>query len=215
MAAGASARAGSAAGGSAACEQRGQRALGELAAARRRQLLVVDELERGAACRGRQVEQRGQAQDQPVMAVVAFRAGRFDGAQHVAHGIDQGEQGVGDVLVEQQLAVAQPAEQALAGMGDGLQAFEAEEAAGALDGVDGAEDAAEMLAVLRVLLEGDEFAIEPIQALIALDQEFLDQIIDARHDGTPHAWSLAHALRDHATPGGNTRIGGKSRSPGC
>ena len=56
-------------------------------------------------------------------------------------------------------------------MGELLQPVELEEARGSFDGVDRPEDARERLLVVGSDLEGDEFAVQLIQALEALDRE--------------------------------------------
>ena len=53
----------------------------------------------------------------------------------------------------------------------------AEEAAAALERMDRAEDAGEGLLRAGILLEYNQVAIEAIQVLIALDQEFFDDLI--------------------------------------
>jgi hypothetical protein len=58
-----------------------------------------------------------------------------------------------------------------------LEARQSEKAAGALDGVDEPEDIAENLGVVRVLLETHELDVDHVEALVGLDQEFLEKII--------------------------------------
>src|SRR5205085_3943387 len=94
---------------------------------------------------------------------------------------------------------AQPAEQALAVVGQRLQPGEAEEAARALDGVDGAEDAVEQFPVARGRLQGHQVAVELLEVLAALEQELLDQVLVV-HGRAPLSRSPAPAGSSAAAP---------------
>ncbi len=74
-------------------------------------------------------------------------------------------------------AVAKVAEQGLRGVGDPFEFLEAEEPAGALDRVHHTEDAREGLLGGGVLFQREEIAVEAIERLVALDQEFLDDLV--------------------------------------
>ena len=58
-----------------------------------------------------------------------------------------------------------------------FEARQAEKAAGALDGVDEPENVAENLGVVGILLETHELDVDHVEALVGLDQEFLEKII--------------------------------------
>src|SRR3569623_3708249 len=119
---------------------------------------------------------------------VAVLLGRLDRRQHAADRVHRGQQCRGDLGAERDLLVAQPAEQALGGVGDALQPRVTEEAAGPLDGVIGPTDARDRFARAWVLLQRDEVAVQPIEIFIALDQELFDDLfvlVIGRHSGPP------------------------------
>jgi hypothetical protein len=137
----------------------------------------VIRLGRRGGRRGGAVLQGGQGRQQRRVVAVALPAGAADVLQHFPDGIDQGQQGTGNFGPQKELAVAQPAQQALAAVADLLQPGEAEEAARAFDVVDGAEDTGEPVAVLRVGFQGHEVAVQLLEVLVTLEQEFLDQVL--------------------------------------
>lgn len=118
-----------------------------------------------------------QGADQGGEVAVAFLLGLFDRRQHAPHGIDHAEQGAGNLGVEAEMPVAQPAEEMLASVGDVLQPREAQEAGGALDGVQGAEDAGKRVALGRLLLQGHEVQVELGQVLMGFQQEFTKDLV--------------------------------------
>jgi hypothetical protein len=102
----------------------------------------------------------------------------LDHGEHLAHRVDEGEQRVRTGLVEGEVAVAQPAEQVLTRVRELAQPIEAQEPCGSLDGVDRAEDARQHLRRAGIPLELDELVVEPVEVLIALQEELLDDLID-------------------------------------
>jgi hypothetical protein len=105
---------------------------------------------------------------------VAVASGFFDHREHAAHRVHQHQQPGGDLVGELEVAVAEPAEQALADVSHPLEVSEGEEAGGALDRVDRAEHAREHFEVTRRTFQGHEVAVELIQILVALDEELVD-----------------------------------------
>ena len=138
-------------------------------------LSLVDAVREMLAAIEAQGAEGGEAHD-AVMA--ALNAALLDGRQHLAHGIDQRQQRVRPRLVEREVAVAQPAQQVLAGVRELTQTIEAQEACGPLDRVDGSEDAREHLGRARISLELEELVVEPVEVLVALQEELLDDLID-------------------------------------
>jgi hypothetical protein len=59
---------------------------------------------------------------------------------------------------------------------DFLQFVEAQKAARSLDGMDGAKDASQRVAVMRIFLQPDQIAVQPIQVFIALREKILDDV---------------------------------------
>src|SRR5207248_2533598 len=97
--------------------------------------------------------------------------------EHAANSVDRRQQGAGNLRVEGQLTAAQPAEQALGGMGHGLQLHKSQKAGSALDGVQRAEDTGQRLALGRFFLQLDEIEVELREVLVRLEQEFADDLI--------------------------------------
>ncbi len=95
---------------------------------------------------------------------------RPDAVEALEHGGDGF--GAGD-----QLAVAQLAEDVLAGVSHRFEARQAEEAAGALHRVDQTEDVSEQLHVVRVAFELDQLDVEDSKVLGGFRQELTQQII--------------------------------------
>src|SRR5207244_2804827 len=81
-----------------------------------------------------------------------------------------------DLGVQDQSAVAQPAQQIFPDVSDRFQLGKAQEAAGSLHGVNGAKDARQPLPVGGILLQYDQIAVQLVQILVTLDEEFLDDI---------------------------------------
>ena len=96
--------------------------------------------------------------------------------EHLPDGVHHGQQGAGDVGVEDQLAVAQLAEQVLGGVGDGLQLLQAQEAGRPLDRVQRAEGPGQRLALRRILFQRDQVEVELGQVFVRLEQEFADRL---------------------------------------
>ena len=115
--------------------------------------------------------------DHARIIAVAVGFGRFDGLQHLPHGVHHRQQCAGDLGVEDQLAVAQPAEQVLGGVGDGLQLLQSQEARRPLDGVQGAEHPAQRLALGGISFQRDQVEVELGQVLVRLDQEFANDFV--------------------------------------
>src|SRR6476660_9614155 len=71
-------------------------------------------------------------------------------------------------------------------MGDPLELKEAQEPAGALDRVHGAEDAREHVTGVGVSVQCEEVAVQPVEALVALDEELRNDLVHlARHVRSP------------------------------
>ena len=83
--------------------------------------------------------------------------------------------------IQGQHAVAQLGQEVLAGVGHTLELLEAEKAARPLHRMDGAEDRGDDLTVAGVLLEQQELLVEPVEVLVALDQELLHQAVKVAH----------------------------------
>ncbi len=69
-----------------------------------------------------------------------------------------------------------------------FEARQAEETAGALDGVDEAEDVAENFGVVGLLLETHELDVDHVEALVGLDQEFLEQVVHRQQPSPGGRW---------------------------
>ena len=108
------------------------------------------------------------------VVLVALRAGLLDRGEDVANRVDQNEKRARDVRVQSDLPVPKLAQEIFAGVRDRLELGETEEAARALDRVDRPEHARELLGIERFLLEGHQVALDLAQALVALDQEFVN-----------------------------------------
>jgi hypothetical protein len=101
-------------------------------------------------------------------------------------GIHHAQQRRGQFRVELELAVAQPTQQVLAHVGNLFQFVEAQKSAGALDGVNRAKHAAQRIAVLGILLQPDQFPVQPVQVLVTLHQElFYDFAVALAHGCRP------------------------------
>jgi hypothetical protein len=109
-----------------------------------------------------------------------FGTVRFDGRQGLADGVDNGEEGGGDRLVEAGFAGPELAEEVFGGVGERLEADEAEEAGGPFDGMERAEGAGERLAAGGVLLEGDQVGVEFGEVFVRFEEEFADDFVHAR-----------------------------------
>ncbi len=104
-----------------------------------------------------------------------------------ALGLDQGQQapylvnclqeGRGAGRIQDEMAVPESAQEVLGGVGQLLQAAEAQEASGPLNGVDGPEDAPEQLTRRGVLLERHEIPVQLVEVLGALNEELLDYLV--------------------------------------
>ena len=79
-------------------------------------------------------------------------------------------------------AVAILTHQRFGGMGQRLEARQAEEAARALDRVNQPEDIVENAGIIRVLLELHELNVDDVQAFMRFGQEFAEKIV---HEPTP------------------------------
>ena len=133
--------------------------------------------------------QTRQGGDEIGIIALAIGACGLDAGQHGPDGVEHGQQAAGDFRVEQQMAVAQTAQQTLADVADRFQFAEAEETARPLDGVDGAEDAGQSLPVLGILFQCHQVAVELVEVLVTFDQEFFDDIIEIAHNSHPPAYN--------------------------
>ena len=130
------------------------------------------------------------------VGVGAFRLAliRFKLGENFLDPVD-GEQHQRDGLAGHRHAVAEFAHQGFGGVRQRLQARQAEEAAGALDGVDEAEDVAENFGVVRLLLETHELDVDHVEALVGLDQEFLEQVVHRSSLRSGNAGRLTSSAR--------------------
>jgi hypothetical protein len=62
--------------------------------------------------------------------LIAIRLGLFDLSKHLPHGIHDGQERRGDTRIEDQDAVAKPAEKVLGGMSDRLQPLQTQKTRG-------------------------------------------------------------------------------------
>ena len=134
----------------------------------------------GAARDAQALERRHEVQE----IFIAVVARPLDVAEHLAERIARGKQRAGDRGVHGQRAVAERAEERFGRVRDAFELLEAKESARALDRVHHAEDAREHVGGVGVAFERQEIAVQAIQRLIALDQEFLDDLVHV----AAHAW---------------------------
>jgi hypothetical protein len=140
------------------------------------------------------LQEGGQRVDEAGEVDVALGAGGLDALQQAADGVHHAEQRARAVVGELDAAVAEPAQQVLADVGQLLQPVERQEAARALDRVDRPEDAGQELPGVRVLLEGQEIPVELVEVLVRLDQELGDDLVHRFHRRlTPHAGRTSYA----------------------
>jgi hypothetical protein len=104
-----------------------------------------------------------------------------DRDEDVADSVDEFEERGRALLGHHQPAVAQPGQQALAGVGERFELAEREEAAGALDRVDGAEDALQQRVGVRLPFERDKIAIELIEILVTLYEKLVHDLLELVH----------------------------------
>ena len=90
-------------------------------------------------------------------------------------------------------AVAEFAHQRLGGMRQRFQPRQREKTARAFDGVNETKNIAENGAVVRFLLEADEFGVDQIETLVGLSQEFTQQVVHTGALDTAGACRLAPA----------------------
>src|SRR4029077_15518465 len=95
-------------------------------------------------------------------------------------------------------AVAEFAHQRLGGVGQGFEPRQAEKAASALDGWNEAKNIAENGAVVRFLLETDEFGVDQIETLVGLGQKFTQQVVHTGALDTAGVCRLAAAPLVHS-----------------
>jgi hypothetical protein len=84
--------------------------------------------------------------------------------------------------------VAKLAHQGFGRMRQRFEARQAKETAGALDGVHQPEDVAENLRVVGLLLETHELDIDDVEALVGLDQEFLEKLVHPQQPWLGERW---------------------------
>jgi hypothetical protein len=146
---------------------------------------------RRPARRRRRRAQPGELVHELVVLVVAVGPGRGDPVEHRAKRVARAEQGLGDVGRHRSRAVPHPGQQALGGVRDALEMPEPEEAARPLDRVHRAEDRCEHLPGARIPLQREEVAVQPVEALQALDQELRDDLVHlVRHGSVTSSMAL-------------------------
>ena len=128
------------------------------------------------------------------IAVAAFRflLALLDGVEDRFDPVDGGED-ERDGFRGDRHAVAEFAHQRLGGMRQRFQPRQREKAARAFDGVNQAKNIAENGAVVRFLLEADEFGVDQIETLVGLSQEFTQQVVHTGALDTAGACRLAPA----------------------
>src|SRR5262249_53674889 len=115
--------------------------------------------------------------DQGRVVAVAVGAGRLDAGHHRPDRVAERQQAVDDVGADGQAAVAGVAQEGLALGRDGAQPGQAGETGAALDRVDGPEDRRQRLDGAGVLLQREQVALDLVDPLLALQEEFLDDLV--------------------------------------
>ena len=139
---------------------------------------------RGLGCGFRMVAAFGhrmQLLDQILVGALGLGLGGLEAGQDFLDAVDRGQDQRHGFGLDRH-AVAEFAQQRLAGVGQRFQPGQAQEAAGALDGVNQPEDVIQNLRVGRILLEPNQLIVDRIQALVGLGQELPQQVI---HMSTP------------------------------
>ena len=97
---------------------------------------------------------------------------RFDRLKNRLDAVDGGED-QRDGFGGDRHPVTEFTHQVLGGVRQRLEPGQPEKAAGSFDGMNEAKDVTEDLPVIGLLLETDEFGVDPLEAFIGLGQEFL------------------------------------------
>ena len=120
------------------------------------------------------------------MIVVAVGAAHLDLSQDQPQDVASSQEHAGGLRRDRQGPVSDTRQEALRRMGDPFELEETQEPAGALDRVHGAEDAREHLMGSGVSFECEEVAVQPVEALVALEQELRNDFVHlARHVRSP------------------------------
>ena len=120
------------------------------------------------------------------MVVVAVGAAHLDLSQDQPQDVARGQEHAGGLRRDRQGPVSDTRQEALRRMSDPFELEEAQEPAGALDRVHGAEDAREHVTGSGVSFECEEVAVQPVEALVALDEELRNDLVHlARHVRSP------------------------------
>jgi hypothetical protein len=141
------------------------------------------------ACR--RLVERG---DQGAVVTRRFGACGAQAAQDGAHVVEGRQHQGHDIGAGAERAVPQAAQDVLGGVGQPLQAWQAEEAAGSLDGVHGAKDLRQRRRVVRCALQPQQRRVQLGQALVRFRQEIRQQLVHcafgSRMDARPIlAWT--------------------------
>jgi len=117
--------------------------------------------------------QRRERGDEFGVVAVPFPLLLLEPLEHLADRVRHRQQRAGDGSRHVPLAVADQAQQVLAGVGDRAELVERQEPAGPLDRVDRAEHLPQHFGCVRRLLERHKVAIQLVESLVGLDQELL------------------------------------------
>ncbi len=128
--------------------------------------------------------------------------GGLDFSQHGADGVHHRQQSARKIRRQRKLSLTKAGEKAFSHVRDFLKLAESQKAATSLDRVDGSEDAGQKFLRRRIGLKFHQLAVEPVQVLIAFDQEFLNQVV---HCDTLFAVIRIERTRRTAWRGGTLR----------
>ena len=125
------------------------------------------------------VSQDRQALNQLPVVPGRLASRALDGIEQKANAVQTGKDQGHGLAVGHQATIAEPAQHALAGMGQGFQPWQVKKAAGALDGVEHAENSIDQRRIVRRLLETDDIGVQERETLESLGQELLDEVVHA------------------------------------
>src|SRR5579872_522320 len=97
-------------------------------------------------------------------------------------------------------------------MRDSFQLVERQKAGCALDGMNRPKNAGERLAIARVFLERNQVLIEPVQVLVAFNQEFFDDFGVAHQDSFARGSRIYSCVQELRTPSSSAGLRATSLS---
>ena len=138
-----------------------------------------------------------------LLALLLFDFGKDD-----FDAIDGGED-EGDGVASDRHSVAKPTHQSFGRVGQRLEPGKSEKSTGPLDGMDEAKNVPEDFAVVRLVLEADDFRVDPLKVLVGLGEELPQQVVHTRASPTQNfaAWRSipsASCTQARARPAGGT-----------